>query len=254
MDREHPQRPCRRCRVVMNHRHRRTIQRRAERMDASCQIDIFGIHEETLVEQPCLAKGIAGHEHKAALQIWHVEIRRVIPMSQEIALPAATPQKRRHKTTQYQVGGRREHPAGVLKPSVGIEYTWRSHSASGSATHRLKQPGYDSRIPPDIGVEQQMMSGPRRQRPAKSHIVGGAIATVGHPEIAHSGTRLDCGTKPVVGRIVDDAHGGHAVGLQRRKHSMQLSHRSAVHNHRSGKPKFVWICHILPMIISIGHR
>ncbi len=77
----------------MNHRRCRTIDRGAKRVDAAGQIYIFGIHEEPLVEEPRLTQSIAGREHKAALQIGHVERRRMIPAGKQIALTPYSPQE-----------------------------------------------------------------------------------------------------------------------------------------------------------------
>ena len=92
-------------------------------MQASCQVDVFGVEEDTLVEQARGAKGFHPQEHEAAGNEWHIHHLVVAAKMHFVIVikPPLNAFKWVKQPASQQRHGRRKETANGLQPSVGKE-------------------------------------------------------------------------------------------------------------------------------------
>lgn len=120
VDEEHTDAVARGCGVFVDDAHTGPVEHFAEVRHAACDVDVFGIHEEALVEAAGFRKGRHAEEQEAAEQVAALEGLVVADAGKKIAAHTRGGEGRGKKTLADEVGGRREEAARVLQCAVGI--------------------------------------------------------------------------------------------------------------------------------------
>lgn len=117
--------------VLVDDAHPWPVEHFAEVGHAACDVDVFGVHEEALVEAAGFRKGRHAEEQEAAEQIAALEGLVVADVGKEVASHTRGGEGRREKTLAEEVGGRGKHAAGVLQCAVGVIDFGPEHHGAG---------------------------------------------------------------------------------------------------------------------------
>lgn len=97
--------------VFVDDAHTGPVEHFAEICHAACDVDVFGVHEEALVEAAGSGKCRHAEKQKTAEQIAALEGLVVADVGKEVASHTRGGEGRREKTLADEVGGRGKHAA-----------------------------------------------------------------------------------------------------------------------------------------------
>lgn len=106
---------------------------------AARYVDIFGIHEETLVETAYGLQCFGAEQHEATLVVGDVGRSGVVAVGQHVAAVASTHYERGEEAASEYVERRRKQTLCVLLRAVGRDYAWRNLTYAGVGGEHLCQ-------------------------------------------------------------------------------------------------------------------
>lgn len=127
-------------------------------VDAACEVDIFGIHEKTRVEESDFAERIGAEKHEAPREIGHIEelgfvvgliVERMIL---EAGIAVFGP-RTRQETTSKEVERSGELFGQILYVAIGIAHERHSMTDIGVGVHELHELRDSVGSEFDIGIE-----------------------------------------------------------------------------------------------------
>ena len=120
MDPQHFAGFARGARMVVDYSDKRAVKRMVTGTNAPGEVDVFGIHEKSLVEEADVEQAPGAHQHKAALHINGAELAFINRVRQQISPPPTPEEEVGHEPADEHVEGRGQEAAGMLKPAIGI--------------------------------------------------------------------------------------------------------------------------------------
>lgn len=218
--------------VFVDDAHTGPVEHFAEARHAACDVDVFGVHEEALVEVAGFRKGRHAEEQEAAEQVAALEGFVVADAGKKIAAHTRGGEGRGKKPLADEVGGRREEAARVLQCAVGIIDFGTEHHGVGMR-FEISRHGADYRPgPADIGVEHYVEVAFYIPGERDADVVPGTEATVFDMAVCAYATSLGDGTQSLVIAVVNDEDMVYAVGLKAGQHFGELRSRRAVYHYR----------------------
>lgn len=156
-------------------------------VDATGEVDVFGIHEKTRVEESDFAECIGAKEHKAPREIGHIEELGFVvglliePMIFEFGVATFGP-RTRQETTSKEVERSGELFGQILYVAIGIAHEWHSMTDIGVGVHELHELRDSVGSEFDVGIENKVISSLSFERFLESDVVSLAIPEVGFVE------------------------------------------------------------------------
>lgn len=124
-------------RVGVYDRHFGIVEREPVAVNASGEVDVFGIHEEAFVEEAHFLEGVEAQKHEAAQEVGGVDGLIVVGVSQKVAVDQRARDEWREKAFEYEVEGGGHTPGGELEVTVGIVYFGHSQAHGGVGVEHL---------------------------------------------------------------------------------------------------------------------
>lgn len=145
---------------------------------APCYVNVFGIHEEPLVEQSLRFQGLATEKKKRTQQIWRVYDYIMIGGCQQISVHTPPHKTPGEETFRHHIPRSGKTPGRELQVTVGIIYFRHHHADAGIRGHITRHIANDIALPPGVGIQHKMCVGTQHESVTDGFIVACSETTV----------------------------------------------------------------------------